>query len=56
MFEYIKNNFMGAFIVVILRSGAILSGEVVEGGNSLIALKSNGITVHINPSSIEAFF
>lgn len=56
MIDFIRNNFMGAFIVVILSSGAMLSGEVVDGTNSIIALKTGGFTVYINGNAIEAFY
>lgn len=53
--DFIKRNFMGANIIVLLRSGFVVSGEVVDGENGFIALKSGGTTIYVNCEAIDAF-
>lgn len=55
--EFIRNNYMGARIVVRLRSGIFICGEVVDGFNDVIGLRTRGgRTLYVNTIAIDFFF
>ncbi|MEL7596794.1 MAG: hypothetical protein AAGU01_01185 [Clostridiaceae bacterium] len=55
--EFIRNNYMGARIVIRLRSGIFICGEVVDGFNTVIGLRTRGgRTLYVNVEAIDFFF
>ncbi len=53
--QFIKANFQGATITVTLVSGTVLTGEVVDGFDNVIALLAAGVTTYINALFIASF-
>lgn len=53
--QFIKRNFMGATITVTLVNGQTITGEVVDGFDDVIALKSGTTVTFINSFFIVTF-
>ncbi len=53
--QFIKKNFTGASITVTLVNGQTISGEIVDGFDDIIALKSGTTVTFINSFFIVTF-
>ncbi|MCY6355411.1 hypothetical protein [Clostridium sp. ZS2-4] len=55
--EFIRKNYKGARIVIRLRSGIFVAGEVVDGFDNVISLRtSRGRIFYIDGEVIDFFF
>lgn len=55
--DFIKKDYRGARIVIRLRSGIFVAGEVVDGFDNVIGLRtSRGRTFYVNAEAIDFFF
>lgn len=51
---YIKSQFQGTFVTMVLVGGGVVSGEVYDGFDNFIALKNGGLTTYVNAAFIAA--
>lgn len=55
--QFIRKNYMGARIVIRLRSRIFICGEVVDGFDNVIGLRTRGgRTLYVNVEAIDFFF
>ncbi|MCY6369676.1 hypothetical protein [Clostridium ganghwense] len=55
--EFIRKNYRGSRIVVRLRSGIFIAGEVVDGFDNVISLRATGGRIfYVSGIAIDFFF
>ena len=54
--DFIRKNFQGSFITVLLVSGDAFTAEVVDGTGDIVQFRSMGFNFYINAKYIELFF
>lgn len=51
---FIKSQFQGVFVTIVLVGGGTVSGEVYDGFDNFIGLKNGGLTVYVNAAFIAS--
>jgi len=54
--DFIRKNFQGSTITVLLVSGDAFTSEVNDGTGDIVQFRSAGFTFYVNANYIELFF
>ena len=54
--DFIRNNFQGSSVTILLVSGDAFTAEVADGTGDIVQFRSAGFTFYVNARYIELFF